>query len=524
MRNPPADKPCHNCRRRRLKCDRTVPACHKCARTGQECLGYGKLFIWTYGVASRGKMMGRSYPMPARGPDQGMLLPPQRGQAVVQPPLYIDTPLLDPILHSLDAHSRRYVYHFATNVAGDMVLSDSADQNPFRSLVPLCREHPILLHAIVANAAMHVSCLQKHSLSGAAHGVSPYASDASSDARVDALSSKHRALGLLRRALDDVRSTDIDLIVTVIHLFINLDLLDPGDGEWAAHAQGALRLIGYLQALERPYASPLAQIRDSITSDCLTFYVLGCTLMSTSTLSLSDPFHSPSPGEIIAALTRAEATSYLSLPTPLLQILFKACELSNLVSVGAMMSLTETTDYATLITRATTLLRTAQSIDIHAWACALEARTGPTTPNQDQNTAPSPRTQSRIHVALAHQNAVAIYICRSVDRIASLVPDTETLVTNVVRHLSAVGVDDPMFKGTSWPTFIAGVETDDPERREWALCRLREFWNLLPWGYLTMAVEVMVMTWRVRDMDRDGRREGNWIQVLKGLGRYPLIA
>lgn len=44
---PSTSKPCHNCRRRRLRCDRSWPICHKCAVSGQECLGYGKVFVWT---------------------------------------------------------------------------------------------------------------------------------------------------------------------------------------------------------------------------------------------------------------------------------------------------------------------------------------------------------------------------------------------------------------------------------------------------------------------------------------------
>lgn len=59
MLNAPT-KPCHNCRRRRLRCDRSYPHCHKCAAAGQECLGYGKLFRWTEGVASRGKLAGKA--------------------------------------------------------------------------------------------------------------------------------------------------------------------------------------------------------------------------------------------------------------------------------------------------------------------------------------------------------------------------------------------------------------------------------------------------------------------------------
>lgn len=33
---------CHNCRKRRIRCDSTQPACKKCAVKGLECLGYGK--------------------------------------------------------------------------------------------------------------------------------------------------------------------------------------------------------------------------------------------------------------------------------------------------------------------------------------------------------------------------------------------------------------------------------------------------------------------------------------------------
>ena len=49
-------KPCHNCRRRRLRCDRSWPSCHKCAVSGQECLGYGKVFIWTQGIDENGNV------------------------------------------------------------------------------------------------------------------------------------------------------------------------------------------------------------------------------------------------------------------------------------------------------------------------------------------------------------------------------------------------------------------------------------------------------------------------------------
>lgn len=68
----PPTKPCHNCRRQRLRCDRSYPHCNKCAASGKECLGYGKLFRWTGAIASRGKLAGRTSSAPvAAGTESG---------------------------------------------------------------------------------------------------------------------------------------------------------------------------------------------------------------------------------------------------------------------------------------------------------------------------------------------------------------------------------------------------------------------------------------------------------------------
>jgi hypothetical protein len=57
---PVAKKACHSCRRARLRCDKSIPHCTKCASRGVECLGYGRLFLWTGSVATRGKLAGQS--------------------------------------------------------------------------------------------------------------------------------------------------------------------------------------------------------------------------------------------------------------------------------------------------------------------------------------------------------------------------------------------------------------------------------------------------------------------------------
>lgn len=55
----PRDR-CHNCRRQRLRCDKSYPQCNKCILNGKECLGYGQLFRWTGAIASRGKLAGKT--------------------------------------------------------------------------------------------------------------------------------------------------------------------------------------------------------------------------------------------------------------------------------------------------------------------------------------------------------------------------------------------------------------------------------------------------------------------------------
>lgn len=75
MPNNSITKPCHNCRRRRLRCDRSWPSCHKCALSGQECLGYGKVFVWTQAIDSNGNP--RPSPVSGRRPGETEGFQPQ---------------------------------------------------------------------------------------------------------------------------------------------------------------------------------------------------------------------------------------------------------------------------------------------------------------------------------------------------------------------------------------------------------------------------------------------------------------
>ncbi|KAF7591674.1 hypothetical protein BBP40_001252 [Aspergillus hancockii] len=260
---------------------------------------------------------------------------------------------------------------------------------------------------------------------------------------------------------------DFDLIVTVVLLFINSELLDSGKNEWRAHVEGAMKLISCLKPFGSVQLSPIALIRDRIASDCLTTLFNPCRL----------------PLDITTILKRAEANSYLSFPTTLLQTLFRACELSNMQFPAPT---SDNPTYVALRDEASSLLKVAHSFDVNSWANTVEG-------------IHSPRTSVRLHTALAHQNAKALS------------------PTHLIHHLPFIDPRDSLVKATSWTTFIAGAETDNLEYRQWALDRLNRLWSVLPWGYVQTAVEVMQMAWYLRDTSvLDHAETVGWVEPLVG--------
>ena len=57
------DPDCRTCNRRRIRCDRSLPTCKKCALKELPCPGYGLRIQFGQGVASRGKLMGKALPI-----------------------------------------------------------------------------------------------------------------------------------------------------------------------------------------------------------------------------------------------------------------------------------------------------------------------------------------------------------------------------------------------------------------------------------------------------------------------------
>ncbi|KAI1109372.1 fungal-specific transcription factor domain-containing protein [Nemania sp. NC0429] len=279
-------KPCHNCRRRRLRCDRSVPACYKCSKTGQRCLGYGKVYRWvgsdsligqgeqrqgassTNSVGSDGWLQGRGR---GRGPFENGTLSKQRHG----PQQTLNIFLADPLLQDLSRSSRYYLSYFASRFCQDLVVHDSAERgtNPFRELIPLSQTYSYLQHIIIAVSAVHYY----HSIKYATSKIAEH-SRVAQNALIDALRARHDAIRELRAIIQERQSrhheaeskADQDAMLATILFFVNFTLIDSGKG-WKDHLTAAGRLLSVYSPLTAPLfhageGDQLQLQRDSISS------------------------------------------------------------------------------------------------------------------------------------------------------------------------------------------------------------------------------------------------------------------
>ena len=212
-------------------------------------------------------------------------------------------------------------------------------------------------------------------------------------------------------------------------------------------------------------------------------------------------------------MKRVEVNSYLSCPPEILQVILVASQLSYE---------TPCTDWTlSAADKALALIDQALAFDIPAWADQLRR-----TSNPDD-------MESRVHVASAHRSAACLYILQALPLARAVRPvDTDVLVDDILGHLAHLQEADVYFKATSWPTFIAGAETRDAEKRTWAMTRLFAIWNICSWGYIFTAIEMLKATWQMQDtasarstseQGMSGSSSVNWLQGLRDMGFDNLI-
>ncbi|KAK4164056.1 acriflavine sensitivity control protein acr-2 [Cladorrhinum sp. PSN259] len=486
------NKACHNCRRRRLRCDRSHPFCHKCSRNGEECLGYGTIIRWANAPAVRGKMALAN--ATSQNNTSSLVMTKAKPLATTLSGT-IQPCLMDPLLNPLDSKSRNYMHHFTTEVCRDLVSVDQKDRNPFRAMIPLAGKVDYLQAIVVATGAIHLAMLHNYHNGGGA----------GNPKLVDALVAKDKAIRCLKNAISAATpASQQATILAAVVFFINFDLIDSGKGGWLTHIEAATALMASLrkQQLLQGLDSSLVRLVDVTAADCLTYRILGTTI---STVDISWTDDASETEGLFDVLRRAEAHSYHCCPAAVLQIIMATSRLSQAAEKG----LDKTSE-------ALGLLERALSFPVEEWVHSIRGLS-----LEDDLTV-------RVSLASAHRATACLYLLLTVPDVEGLgTLSVDGLVQEVRGYLSSVPNDHVLLKGTAWPMFMAGGQTDDVEQRQWYLERLGVVWAnnpfICPWGYIRTAGEMLRELWAAMDeVSRDGKR-WNCVQEMKARSVQCLI-
>ncbi|PVH81605.1 hypothetical protein DL98DRAFT_416313 [Cadophora sp. DSE1049] len=435
--------------------------------------------------------------------------------------------LEDPLVQDLTSIQMKYLQYFASDVCKDLVLYDKPGNNDFRELIPLTRDHPVLLDVMIANAALHMSNAYQKSAAltppfrpALASPGSGFASRTDSKltftqqsrAYKDSLAAEQRALGLLMSALSDEAALNVDVALAVILLLIECELIDSGRNTWRYHVVGARSLIEKLCQQGISKGGVGSSFRSSLISNCLIFDILGSTLGSTAGF-ISDELLS---AEKFSLLQDAEGNHCSSMPAILLQVAQEGARIfQQSYSASPIDSYTIGRYQQQLIQS----LDTAQSFDPVVWATYLQA------------SSPASDIVHRKHVASAHRAAVCLYLFRALLFLCPtfvLPYDLESLAAEIITHLTIIKPSDALFTATTWPAFIAGAETTDLARQAWAKRRLQALWDVEPWGLIRGAQEALDLIWAKRERAASSdegetvfyekRWKSNWLVDLRKRG------
>lgn len=493
----PPTKPCHNCRRRRLRCDRSIPDCHKCVSKGEKCLGYGNLLRWTNAVAVRGNLADKISQHQSHNRPKDVIIShnalPSGRQKLDTAFQCLQLPLIDPLLVNLEPRHRVYIGHFERSVCKDLVSWDHQDAyNPFRSMLSLVDSFDYIREITLATSAVHMVTIRR------SRGLT-YQKEL-----VDALTAKGQAYRLLRRALENLAAADKPIAVVAVVFFINFDLIESGRGSWKTHIEAAGNLLKSIHAMEIKNQIPpsIAKLADIVVADCITYHVLGSAFASSGDTAMS-AFESI---DIRSVLQRAAPFSYGCYPPVMLEILSQASHLSQKD-----------------VPKATDLMDKLCGLDFRAWVYSIPGL--------------SPKDDLEVRVAIAdsHRAATSLYILLAVPdlerhTLCGECTTVEAQTRTVLDQLASVPIEHELSKGLIWPTFMVGAQTDDPEERQWCYGRMEAIWVnspfICPWGYIESAMTMLQRVWETKDakLKSGGGEAGtNWLQDLKGAPDHALI-
>ncbi|KAL5340099.1 fungal-specific transcription factor domain-containing protein [Aspergillus crustosus] len=562
-------KGCYTCRRRRIICDNGLPTCRKCRDAGKECLGYQKPLVWVKGgVASRGKMMGRSFgeskktrentnsnddefdhvgatdalsdnaepllstntqhfPDDKTEHDHSESTPAATRNALVAVnPVRTPWVLVDPLFNDFSRLSRFYINHFNQNLAGYLTLYSDV-RNPFQDLIPLVGNSPVIAHSLAAMGALHYMILANGEFSPMPWPVERFSTsdvpsppESAGPADLGSLSRRscptvyEHFLGLKQRALhqlsqdisDPALQSDNRTLAAIMVLAL-MDAIESGHGAWKFHLEGAKRLLQAREHEKPNHAQTMMDWLDDFATDgCLVIQLMGSTLARPGTLS--KPFYTSAMGA--SALKRLEETSWVGCPAYLLEAIFFVHAFFDLDLSNDPSSQPSTVFPSAHLPEGSNPLHYPENLSKH-----IQAFDPVTWAESLQSYLFLPDLSPRIALATIYKAAVYLYATRVLSRprpgattistTMGLPSDHAEVAALLIHQFSLIPSSDPHFKCLIWPSFIAGAECRDPAQRPFLLETLRTLYFHITSVNVRNAAWVLTMMWRKRDLRRGGR-------------------
>ncbi|GLI71927.1 hypothetical protein PoHVEF18_000094 [Penicillium ochrochloron] len=515
--------PCYTCRNRRIQCDQSGVPCGKCQKAGLECLDK-RPFKWVKGVAIRGKLQGHLYenanPSSSIGKDKPLGSTNTKRalvRASVRRDQHFDSSgttsdsssssspglsliIQDPTFSTLDKTSKYYIDYYNERICQLFIVYDT-ERNPFRSLIPLGLENPVLMKAILALAARH------HVNKGQSfHEPESPTSPQLVTANRHALAFKHQAMEALSKSLADPKLSKQDTTVASIFLLVFLDLLESGSDGWNYHLEGAKNLIAstYPQSdsqagINHGPGQTVQEIRAFITKQIKVIETLGATFLRPKLLSYFASFEQQE-----LQLQEKIESSFLGCPEYLLSAMQLLSMQRDSISEPNQLDQTAMESH---IKETKSLLEMAQNFDCYAWASGLP-----------QSRTPSPsEIISLCSLSRSYKLGTFIYGRRILDAMTGEKTVLDDTVAELLGLIDSLQNDRIMFKCVLWPIFIAGLECQWQPQREFLIACAERFWDITNCLNSVNAAKILQEYWR--QVDASGQAQSRWIFDIGRLGR-----
>ncbi|KAI5816096.1 fungal-specific transcription factor domain-containing protein [Pyronema omphalodes] len=561
---PTSNADCYTCRRRRVKCDRQLPCCAKCNRTKLECLGYKKPLVWNKGVASRGKMMGKTFPAPAennstnttaeiaakkereKGQQRSLINQSPAQTAVMgnMSPMNQITPLTpvsinsprSPFMHAEDIEdettatatggalistTKRNVgaarYNNMKLLPGELTLSlKIPSPNIFRNLDSQGRYYMdyfekrvasdlVLFDRVTDNPYRHllpVAANHPALLNGMLAVAARHHANACGSSLTIHMPYKSHSINSLAHDLANFgrKGQLSEATLAVVMLFIFFETLDGGLDTWKIHLRGARWLIG--ECLKMPSLPDSTAAMLQIFMNHVTLVdIIGRTLAFADT---NEPVvFDPEIPEFLDVLRNGEAYNFLGCPAELLELIHCVTLLKCRSPSSPLLSKKDDPD--TYLSSCQNLLH---RIDTFEPASYISTR-------DDIPDAPP----GLLDLIAAYKFATRIYAMETLFPSVTTVEELAPYHEELRKHLGAIDDESMFLKGAVWLVFIAGTGARKEEEKEWTREQFKRLLIMLPQKNIRNAGEVLEGIWKRsagtnetgwRWLERDGQ---DWLFV-----------